>query len=224
MTRQEARADPGVVTGLLSITYLDAYILIDTGSTYSYILVDFAQFMNKEVDYLKGPIMVAAPLGGSLIAELVYRDCEVLVEGRILVADLIPLPLTEFDSILGMDWLAAHQAHVDCMRKVVTLFTTEGERVCFVGEQRTLPSSIISTLTATKMLRKGCEAYLAHVVATEDNAPSIADIPVVNKFTDVFPEDLPGLPPCREMEFGIDLTADARPISRAPYRMAPTEL
>ena len=63
MTRQEARADPGVVTGLLSIAYIDAYILIDTGSTYSYISVDFAQIMNKEADYLEGPIMVAAPLG-----------------------------------------------------------------------------------------------------------------------------------------------------------------
>ena len=67
MTRQEARADPGVVTGLLSIAYIDAYILIDTSSTYSYISVDFIQTMNKEVDYLEGPIMMTKLLGGSLI-------------------------------------------------------------------------------------------------------------------------------------------------------------
>ena len=55
------------------------------------------------------------------------------------------------------------------------------------------------------MLRKGCEAYLAHMVSTEDDAPSISDILVVRKFADVFLEDLPGLPPVGEMEFGIDL-------------------
>ena len=93
-----------------------------------------------------------------------------------------------------------------------------------MGERRTLPSSIISALIATRMLRKGCKAYLAHVVSIEDDVPSISDIPVVSRFTDVFPEDLLGLSPFREMEFGIDLTADARPISRAPYQMAPTEL
>ena len=97
-----------MITGLLSISYINAYILIDMGSTYSYISVDFVQNMNKEVDYLKGSIMVAAPLGGSFVAELVYRDCEVLVEGRILAANLIPLSLKEFDATLGIDWLTAH--------------------------------------------------------------------------------------------------------------------
>ena len=66
------------------------------------------------------------------------------------------------------------------------------------------------------MLRKGCEAYLAHVVSTECDAPSISDIPMVSTFIDVFSEDLLELPPFREMEFGIDLVADARPISRHP--------
>ena len=180
--------------------------------------------MNKKVGYLDGSIIVATPLGGSFIIELVYRACKVLVEGQIMAEDLISLPLKEFDAILDMDWLIAHQAHVDCWKKEVILYTMEDKRVCFMGEWRTLPSSIISTLTATRMLRKGCEAYLAHVVTIEDNAPSIADIPVVNKFADVFPEDLPRLPPFQEMEFGIDPTSDARPISRTPYWMAPTEL
>ena len=100
----------------------------------------------------------------------------------------------------------------------------EGERLCFMGEWRTLSSSIISTLAATRMLRKGCEAYLAHIVTTKDNAPNISDIPMVNKFRDVFLKDLLGLPPFKEVEFGIDLTVDARPISREPYWMGSIEL
>ena len=64
--------------------------------------------MNKKVGYLDSLIMVATPLGGSFIIELVYRDCKVLVKGWIMVADLIPLPLKEFNAILGMDWMIAH--------------------------------------------------------------------------------------------------------------------
>ena len=60
-----------------------------------------------------------------------------------MVTSLISLPLEEFNAILGMDWLIAYQAHVDCMKKEVTLYTMEGERVCFIGEQRKLSSSII---------------------------------------------------------------------------------
>jgi len=77
---------------------------------------------------------------------------------------------------------------------------------------------------ASKLLRKGCEAYLACVIDTEVVKPELADIPVVCEFSDVFPEELPGLPPDREIEFSIDLLPETRPISKAPYRMAPAEL
>ena len=70
-----------MVTGLLSINYIDAYILIDTGFTYSYISIDLVQNMNKEVGYLDSSIMVAALVGGSFIIELVYRDYKILVKG-----------------------------------------------------------------------------------------------------------------------------------------------
>ena len=110
------------------------------------------------------------------------------------------------------------------MKKEVTLYTMEGERVCFMVERRTLPSSIISVLAATRMLRKGHEAYLAHVVSTEGDAPNISDILMVCRFTDGFPENFLGPPSFKEMEFGIDLAADARPIFRAPYRIDPIEL
>ena len=84
--------------------------------------------------------------------------------------------------------------------------------------------SIISVLAATRMLKKGCEAYLAHIVSIEGDASNISNISVVSRFSDVFSEDLQGLPPFRKMEFGIDLVANARPTSRVPYWMAPIEL
>ena len=83
---------------------------------------------------------------------------------------------------------------------------------------------MISALTADKLVRKGCEAFLAYVISTKDSGTNIADIPMVCRFLDVFLEELLGLPPTRKMEFNIDLVSDIRPISRAPYRMALTEL
>ena len=113
---------------------------------------------------------------------------------------------------------------MDCPSKKVALIALDGQRVCFTGERKTIPSCMISALTANRLIRKGCEAFLAYVISSEDNGTSLADIPVVCWFPDVFPKELPGLPPSRKMEFSIDLVSDTRPISRAPYRMAPPEL
>lgn len=55
------------------------------------------------------------------------------------------------------------------------------------------------------------------------NSPTLESVPVVNEFPDVFPYDLPGVPPNREIDFGIDVLPETKPISIQPYRMAPTE-
>ena len=74
-------------------------------------------------------------------------------------------------------------------------------------------------------MHQGCAGYLARVIdVTKAAKPKRQDIPVMRDFIDVFPEDLPGLPPDREVEFNIELITGTAPISKAPYRMAPTEL
>ncbi|KAI5324710.1 hypothetical protein L3X38_033783 [Prunus dulcis] len=128
------------------------------------------------------------------------------------------------DVILGMDWLAKHHASVDCFRKEVVLRSPGCPEVTIYGERRVLPSCLISAMTAKKLLRKGCSGYLAHVVDTRKQELKLEDIPVVRDFSDVFPDDLPGLPPRREIEFTIELLPGTSPISQAPYRMAPAEL
>ena len=70
------------------------------------------------------------------------------------------------------------------------------------------------------MLKKGCKAFLATVTETTTKGAPLEDIPIVREFPDVFPEELPSMPPDREMEFSIDLAPDTHLISKAPYRMA----
>ena len=83
---------------------------------------------------------------------------------------------------------------------------------------------MISTISARCLLQKGCKGYLAHVVDTRSSEVRLEDVPVVRDFLDVFPDDLPGLPPEREIDFPIDLVPGTAPISLPPYRMAPAEL
>ena len=117
-----------------------------------------------------------------------------------------------------------HRAKVDYSRKEVVFHTSYGKRVCFIGEKKMLPLCMTSALTASRFLRKGCKAFLACVVNSDDSSSKLTDILMVHKFLDVFLEELLGLPPNREIEFSIDLIPDIRPITTAPYRMAPAEL
>ena len=93
----------------------------------------------------------------------------------------------------------------------------------FYGLQKTLPNSIM-TAKASKMLRKSYQVYLAYAIEVRDSGSRLEDIPVVREFLDVFPEDLPGIPLDREIDFQIELAPGTEPISKAPYRMAPLEL
>ena len=85
------------------------------------------------------------------------------------------------------------------------------------------PLRMISALRVNSLLRKGCQGFLAYVV-NEGNDLKLEDIPIVRDYPDVFLEDLPGLPPKREVEFTIDLALRTTLISKAPYRMAPLDL
>ena len=82
----------------------------------------------------------------------------------------------------------------------------------------------MTAMKASKMLRKLFQGYLAYAIKVRDSGSRLEDIPIVREFLDVFPEDFPGIPPDREIDFQIELAHGTEPISKAPYRMAPLEL
>ncbi|RVW93842.1 Retrovirus-related Pol polyprotein from transposon 17.6 [Vitis vinifera] len=131
--------------------------------------------------------------------------------------------VTDFDVILGMDWLASYHAFVDCFGKRVTFSIPDQPNFSFEGKHVDKPLRVISALRASSLLRKGCQGFLAYVV-NEENDLKLEDIPIVRDYPDVFLEDLPSLPPEKEVEFTIDLALETAPISKAPYRMTPMEL
>ncbi|GKA75195.1 putative reverse transcriptase domain-containing protein [Tanacetum coccineum] len=136
-----------------------------------------------------------------------------------------------FDAIIGMDWLSKYSAVIDCAKKIVRIpskseiLIVRGDG-CSEGHRTRL--NIISCTKVQKYLLKGSHVFLAHVTTKEIEDKSekkrLEDVPIVKDFPDVFPEDLPGLPPTRQVEFQIDLVPGAAPVARAPYRLAPSEM
>ncbi|GKC28068.1 putative reverse transcriptase domain-containing protein [Tanacetum coccineum] len=136
-----------------------------------------------------------------------------------------------FDVIIGMDWLSKHHAVIVCDEKLVRV-PFEKEILTFHGDGRNNGHesrlNIISCIKTQKYLLKGCPIFLAHVTTkkAEDKLKEkrLEDVPIVQDFHEVFPEDLPGIPPTRQLEFQIDLIPGAAPVARAPYQLAPFEM
>ena len=116
-----------------------------------------------------------------------------------------------------MHGLASKAWPIDCRRKQVTFKTPDGQKLCFMGKVLGLQTPLISSLKAQRMIEKGCHTFLASIVDVAKETP-------LKEFLEIFPDNLPGLPPTQEIDFTIKLVSGTEPISKAPYRMAPTEL
>ena len=224
VTQHDADAFPDVVTSIISILDHDAYILVNPGATNSFASKPFLYSFQIETQPLESCMRVSLPAGDLLVSDRVVRYSRVLIGGQEFPVDLVALDMRDFDVVLGMDWLSRHKATLDCYKKEVKLHRPGKLEVKFIGIRRELSSSMISALAAQRMLRKGCQGYLAYVVETGKNGTLVDEIPVVREFPDVFPDDIAGLPLERKVEFTIDLIPGTEPISIPSYRMAPAEL
>ncbi|KAA3483477.1 DNA/RNA polymerases superfamily protein [Gossypium australe] len=221
---REDASSPDVITGTFTLYDTTVIALIDPGSTHSYVCETLKFGKTLLVESTEFVIRMSNPLGRCVLVNKVCRDCPLMIRDYCFPADLMLLPFDEFDIILGMDWLTLHEAVVDCKRKLIDLKCRNGETIRIKScDVNGLPT-VISSMVAQKYVRKGCEAYLAYVLDNKMSEKQMESVPVVCEYTDVFPEELPGLPPVREIEFGIELVPGATPISMAPYRMVPTEL
>ncbi|GJX83627.1 putative reverse transcriptase domain-containing protein [Tanacetum coccineum] len=130
-----------------------------------------------------------------------------------------------------MDCLRRCHAVIVCDEKLVQV-PYGNETLTFCGNEssngRESRLKVISCSKAQEYMAKGCQVFLAHISAKKEEdkleGKQIKDVPIVRDFPEVFPEDLPGLPPTRPVEFQIDLIPGAEPVARAPYQLAPSEM
>ncbi|KAL5568094.1 hypothetical protein UlMin_024669 [Ulmus minor] len=194
-----------VVTGQLTVANRCANVLFDSGATHSFASTMFASCVNRGKDKINQMFRTILPSGDVMLSNYWLRAVPIVIAGRELSMDLVILDMFDYDVIIGMDFLTKYEATINCKARTVK-FKPTGEA----------PFEFIAS---------GCFGFLANVIdTTPREKDKLEDVPVISEFIEVFPEDLPGIPPDREITFEIELLPGTAPISKAPYRMAPVEL
>ncbi|GKF97149.1 putative reverse transcriptase domain-containing protein, partial [Tanacetum coccineum] len=135
----------------------------------------------------------------------------------------MPIEVGTFDVIIGMDWLVKHDAVIVCSEKVVRI--PYGNNTLTVKSDKGVSRlKVISCIKARKYIERSCHLFLAHVTEKKPKEKRLEDVPVICDFLEVFPDELLGRPPPRQVEFRIDLVPRAAPVARASYRLAPSEM
>lgn len=187
---------------------------------YSFTLCIFAIQMRWEPEPLDCGLVVSKPTGESLLTESWNRLGEYKFE-----ANLIVLDISDFDDILVIDWLESHIAVVDYALKKKLCLKSQGRLLWnSVGSKKFYPEVSNPIIGVRWVLRKKCSIYVAYVIDTETQESWLEDTTIVYKFPYVFLDELPKIPPNREIEFSIHLVPKTTPISIAPYMMASVEL
>src|SRR4051812_49397793 len=193
--------------GTLLVNSVPSTVLFDSRASHSFMSEAFALSHNFPLEKMNPPMVVRTPIGHCRTSKILPGTI-IEIEGIEFLASPIILTSSTIDLILGMDWLKGHNAALYCGTKSVHLFPPSGE---------------IVNLT-TRVTRDAETQIFMMNGLNVSPLEGIENVPVVRDFPDVFPEELPGIPPTREVEFVIDLKPGTVPIAKRPYKMPPHEL
>ncbi|CAH9119792.1 unnamed protein product [Cuscuta europaea] len=212
-----------VVSGTFQVNSMPAYVLFYSGDSHSFISSSFVKKLGIEPT-TRIELNVKTAAEKVVACGNVYSNVPILISDTNLPGDLIQFDLEDIDVVLGMDWLGRYKAKILCGEQKVVMKGPNGKRVSYKAVTTTPGVKLATIQQIKRYVQKGCEAYLCVVKDSKVEEKTIDQIPMVNEFPDVFPEEIPGMPPEREVEFSIDLMPGTAPISKAPYRMAPKEM
>ncbi|GJS28701.1 putative reverse transcriptase domain-containing protein [Tanacetum coccineum] len=190
--------DSNVVTGTFLLNNCYASMLFDSGADRSFVSSTFSALLDITPSTLDTSYAVELADGRISETNVVLRGCTLGLLGHPFDIDLMPVELGSFDVIIGDDY-------------------GNGSKL-----------NIISCTKTQKYIQKGCQVYLAQVTSkkAEDKSEEkrLEDVPIIREFPEVFPNDLPGLPHARQVEFQIDLVPSVAPVARTLYRLTPAEM
>ncbi|GJS84806.1 putative reverse transcriptase domain-containing protein [Tanacetum coccineum] len=193
---RNAHQDPNVVTGMFLLNQHLARVLFDSGADKSFVSISLASMLNIPPITIDTFYNIEMADGNLVSTNTVIQGCTLTLLNQPFEIDLMSIKLGSFDVVIGMDWLSKYHARIICDEKVVHV-PIKGETLVIRGDQ---------------------------VMEKKSDEKRPEDIPVVREFPEVFPKDLPGLPPVRQIEFQIDLIPGTTLVARAPYRLAPLEM
>jgi hypothetical protein len=190
-----------VLTGIFSVLNYPAIILFDSGASHSFISTKFSAKCQLPFHHINGGITISTP-GGRVATYQINRHVPIRLGSFIFKTTLLIMRLDSVDIILGTDWLLRHHAVIDVAARAIEIHSPlDGEITLYLPDQ-------------------GCTRSCAFAMMESP----VEKIPVVGEYPVVFPDELPGMPPDRDIEFAIELQPGTAPISKRPYRMPPAEL
>jgi hypothetical protein len=190
-----------VMSCTFSIYHKPVVTLFDSGATHSFISNNCSTRIGLDLCPTQGSYMISTP-GGKITSNQMVKSVPIQLGSKVIKIDLVLLNLEGIDIILGTNWMTEHGVLLDISSRVIEINSPyQGAITLYLPQQEYLYSCTYS-ITDIK----------------------VKDIPVVYEYPDVFPDDLPGMPPDRNIEFIIELQPGTAPISKRPYRMPPNEL
>jgi hypothetical protein len=190
-----------IMTGTFSINHHPVIVLFDSGATHSFISKECGTKVGLDIYPTNEDYKITTP-GGKTLSNQIYMKVPLLLGSQLMKTDLLLLDLKGMDVILGMNWMAQHHVSLDISSRTVEIDSLEHESTILYVPQPEYFNSCTYAASGTKLI----------------------DIPVVHEYSKVFPDDLPGMPPDRDIEFIIELQPGTAPISKKSYRMPPNEL
>ncbi|XP_027364408.1 uncharacterized protein LOC113871518 [Abrus precatorius] len=215
MSGEETSQSNTMIQGKCFINGNTLDILYDSRASYSYISEVCMRQLNLLITVLPYDLIVSTPSSNSIIIARACLNCLIVVEGKYIFVNLFCLPLTNLEVILGLDWLSANRVLLDCHNKTIGFANS----IKLPHEN----SRFLSTNQVNASLKGGAQMCMV-LLSLKGEEFTIKELPIIFDFPEVFLEDIPRLPPEREVKFTINLTLGTGPISIAPYWISPLEL
>nr|GEX32610.1 reverse transcriptase domain-containing protein [Tanacetum cinerariifolium] len=220
---RNAHQNPNVVTGMFFLNQHLDRVLFDPGADKSFVSISLAPMLNIPPITIDTFYNIELADGSIVSTNTIIQCVTLTLLNQPFKIDLMPIKLGSLDVVIGMDWLSKYHAIIIYDEKAVHILIN-GETLIIQGDRSKTRLSLISCIKTERYISKGCQVLVAQVMEKKSKDKRLEDIPVVREILDVFPEDLPGLPPVLQVEFQIDLIPGAAPVAHAPYRLTPSEM
>ncbi|GKA36567.1 putative reverse transcriptase domain-containing protein [Tanacetum coccineum] len=192
--------EKNVSTGANAQPIWTCYDCGEQGSDRSFVDTRFSSMLDIDSVKINTSYKVELADGRIVSTNIVLKGCTLNLVNHLFEIDLMPIELGTFDVIIGMDWLVKHDAVIICGEKVVHIPC--GNKTLIVESDKGMSRlKVISCIKARKYIERGCHLFLAHVTEKKLKEKRLEYVPVIRDFPEVFPDDLPGLPPSRQVEF-----------------------
>ncbi|XP_071693175.1 uncharacterized protein [Rutidosis leptorrhynchoides] len=214
MSVDTATATDDAITGMFLVNFVPARVLFDCGENRSFVSTAFCAKLNVPVSVLNEILSVEVGDGRIVPVTKFVSGITIDIEGSIFPVTYLVMHIPSVDVVLGMNWLSDHKASIKCDRKIISFPVAGGKRVMACGDRGGFRCPLLLMMKAQKSLAKGCDSFLAYVINVKKEKKVVFVIPVVSEYPEVFPDELPGLPPIREVEYKIELVPGATPVAK----------